>query len=226
MDIVWILGSGNDEMEKIEFPAIGDILMTATISKGIPLFFSRLHGIVCVQSSDFEPFDGNLSTTQTDGPMFSSFTASKFGQSMQDLGSLENLTLLEFDPDQIYNLNKEGVTQMKAALIYYLKQNTSKCEMILNELFPPEENTLANNTDKFLDQIVVTMAQNLADDVPAADPRWEEQMSAHALGSSNSMQIIQQLRDKHCALTHFIDFLKATELWPRVNTLKVILNLI
>lgn len=68
------------------------------------------------------------------------------------------------------------------------------------------------------DNIVVKIAKDLAEDIPAADPRWEDiSNSKYALGSSTSMQIIQQLREKHRAFGHFIEFLQATGLWQKVS---------
>lgn len=48
---------GNGEpTEKIEFPAQGDKLMAATVHQRLPLFFSRLYGLVAVSPVDA---DGN-----------------------------------------------------------------------------------------------------------------------------------------------------------------------
>lgn len=65
---------------------------------------------------------------------------------------------------------------------------------------------------------VVSIVKDLADDIPAADPRWEnnDYQQKQALGSSTSMQIIQQLREKSSALNHFIGFLHGTKLWEKV----------
>lgn len=114
----------------------------------------------------------------------------------------------------MYNTN-DIISQIKAAFIYHLKKNTTKCSEILTQLFENPDAIAVNEFDK----IIVKIAQDLAEDIPASDPRWEERITAnkHALGSSASMQIIQQLKEKNRALGHFIDFLHATNLWEKVR---------
>lgn len=63
----------------------------------------------------------------------------------------------------------------------------------------------------------------MAEDIPATDPRWEQlweepNSQKYALGSSSSLQIITQLKEKNLALRHFVEFLHATGLWDKVNT--------
>lgn len=92
---------------------------------------------------------------------------------------------------------------------------TGKCSEILCQL-------LDGGQELGLDALVVTIARDLVEDIPAADPRWEDQLNdgganRNALGSSASMQIIQQLKEKKLVLNHFVEFLHATELWKRVR---------
>uniref|UniRef100_A0A182SCL6 Uncharacterized protein n=1 Tax=Anopheles maculatus TaxID=74869 RepID=A0A182SCL6_9DIPT len=76
-----------------------------------------------------------------------------------------------------------------------------------------------DQVDGELDRTVLNIAIDLAQDTPAADPRWEV-TKKHALGSSTSMQIIQQLREKNIAYTQFIEFLRSRNLWDRLNVVK------
>lgn len=123
------------------------------------------------------------------------------------------LTLYDINPDEVYNLN-DIVSKIKAAFIYHLKKQPQKCSAVLNELFGHETLNVSNE----LDNIVAKIAEELAEDIPAADPRWEAQIgSDYALGSSASMQINQQLKEKNRAFIHFVEFLHATELWNRVG---------
>lgn len=124
-----------------------------------------------------------------------------------------NLTIYDINPEDIPNMH-DSISQIKAAFIYHLKKNTSKCSAIINQLFSNSSSFAANE----FDNIIIKMAKDLAEDVPAADPRWEEHLSQSkcALGSSTSMQTIQQLKEKSRAFTHFIDFLQATSLWEKV----------
>lgn len=125
-----------------------------------------------------------------------------------------HLTVYDINPDEVYNLN-DIVSKIKAAFIYHLKKQPQKCSAVLNELFADEK----LNVHDELDNIITKIAKDLAEDIPAADPRWEEQASSncYALGSSASMQIIQQLKEKNRAYIHFVEFLHATELWDRVS---------
>lgn len=135
-----------------------------------------------------------------------------------------NLSMYDLDPDEIYS--SDEISQMKAAFIYYLKRNTPRCTAILNDLFENEKNgqspiegvatTTVSGT--LIDNIIIRIAKDLAEDIPAADPRWEQiKTNNHPLGSSLSMQIMQQLKEKNLALNHFIEFLHTTELWQKVK---------
>lgn len=119
--------------------------------------------------------------------------------------------MLDLNPDEVYN--SDGISQLKAAFIYHLKKMSTKCSEVIGELL--------NNTSQELrlDEMVVAIARDLVEDIPAADPRWEDQVavSRHALGSSASMQILQQLKEKKLVLNHFVEFLHSTELWTKVS---------
>lgn len=209
-----------DDMEKIEFLGQEDKIMSAANHQNIPLFFSRLHGVVCVSASDFDPdFFNSSGITSGPGDVFS--PTGNFGNtSVADMSIMSpnttnvgNLTMFELDPEEIAETNKEdAVSQLKAAFIYHLKRNTHMCQEILKEMLLKNDGT---QLDSELDRIVLTIAQDLAEDIPAADPRWEQEANnqKHALGSSTSMQIVQQLREKSRAMNHFVDFLHASGLW-------------
>lgn len=142
-------------------------------------------------------------------------------------GGLEqhtNLSLFGLNPDE-HRIDGDAVSQLKAAFIYHLKKNPGKCAEVLRDLMDAD----ARAVD--LDGIVVKIACDLVDDVPASDPRWEERMAsginaghhqsagkAVALGSSTSLQIVQQLNEKKIVLQHFVEFLHSMELWPLLRT--------
>lgn len=123
-----------------------------------------------------------------------------------------NLTMLDLNPDEVYD--SDAVSQLKAAFIYHLKKMSVKCADVLVELLDNTAHELR------LDEVVIAIARDLVEDIPAADPRWEDQVAAsssrHALGSSASMQILQQLKEKRLVLNHFVEFLHSTELWTKV----------
>lgn len=118
--------------------------------------------------------------------------------------------MLDLNPDEVYD--SDAISQLKAAFIYHLKKMSNKCSEVIAEL-------LSNTSQEWrLDEVVVAIARDLVEDIPAADPRWEDQVTAnrHALGSSASMQILQQLKEKKLVLNHFVEFLHSTELWGKV----------
>lgn len=124
-----------------------------------------------------------------------------------------NLTIYDVNPEDVYNLH-DSINQVKAAFLYHVKNNSSKCSAIINQLFA-SSSTFPTEFDK----VIIKIAKDLAEDIPAADPRWEQQLSnnTYALGSSTSMQISQQLKEKNLAFMHFMDFIKDTSLWQKVR---------
>jgi nuclear pore complex protein Nup133 len=60
--------AANDENEKIEFQAQSDRIMSASCHNNLPLFFSRLHGLVSLSSSDFDADFFNMSTSDVFSP--------------------------------------------------------------------------------------------------------------------------------------------------------------
>lgn len=117
--------------------------------------------------------------------------------------------MYELNPEEM--CDKEEKNQMKAAFIYHLKKNFEKTSEILSHLMDNR------NSSMDINRIVVEIAKDLAEDIPASDPRWEQiKFSKNALGSSFSMQIIQQLKEKKIAYNIFIDFLHSTDIWSKV----------
>jgi nuclear pore complex protein Nup133 len=217
-----------DEIEKIEIHTQDDRLISAKNVGNMPLFFSLLNGIVCVTPSDFaDEFINasvNISMSQSmvvdyaPAPISQHENSSILAPGTTNVG---NLTMFDLDPEEIRERNKDAVSQFKASFIYHLKRNNGMCQTIINEMFNEE----TRHVDSRLDKIVLEIAKDLAEDLPAADPRWEsELMSRNAtisLGSSNSMQILQQLREKSFCLVKFVEFLHATGLWNKLMAINV-----
>uniref|UniRef100_A0A1B0CE80 Nucleoporin Nup133/Nup155-like N-terminal domain-containing protein n=1 Tax=Lutzomyia longipalpis TaxID=7200 RepID=A0A1B0CE80_LUTLO len=201
-----------EEVERLDFLVQGDKLMAASMCQGCPIFFSRVYGVVCISPADFEP-----------GDFLNASDVLQSSQILSDSGYLQqstigNLTLYDLDPEVISSANSDMISQLKSAFIYQLKRNSLASFAILKELFPVD--AVTPEIDAPLDVSVLKIAQDLADDRPAADPRWEHidaDFGRYSLGSSTSLQIIQQLREKNCALNHFIDFLHSAKLWERLR---------
>ncbi|XP_061388320.1 nuclear pore complex protein Nup133 [Musca vetustissima] len=229
---------GEIDAEKIEFHLQDDRILSAAVCGQIPLIFSRTHGLVSITPGDFDSAEMMVNMTSGSPDLFSPIaTAAAVGDtslreqsvlstSMSNVNE-QNLYMYELDPDSIYSEFKDDVSQLKAAFIYRLKRNTAMCNTILNELL--RNNVEPNTAGKLseaaqLDRMVITIAEDLAEDVPASDPRWEqlfEESTAHkhALGSSSSLQIITQLKEKNLALRHFVEFLHATGLWDKLSAI-------
>uniref|UniRef100_A0A182QEJ5 Nucleoporin Nup133/Nup155-like N-terminal domain-containing protein n=1 Tax=Anopheles farauti TaxID=69004 RepID=A0A182QEJ5_9DIPT len=217
--------AGENDVEKIEFHAREDMILMGNCFQNTPLFFTRPNGMVIVTPSDFDPsdvfnssvssdvFNPNNSTVAETTALFMS--QSIFSPATTNAG---NLILYELDPEEIANTTDtpelDPVHQLKAAFIYYVKRNTLVADELITGLL--ESFGQRGMVDGELDRTVLKIAIDLADDTPAADPRWEV-TNKHALGSSTSMQIIQQLREKNIAYTQFIEFLRNRNLWDRLQ---------
>lgn len=217
-----------DDVEKLEFHTQDDRLIAAENIGNLPLFFSRLHGVVCVTPSDFEAdfFNSSVNVSMSNISMMSevfspiaSIPADVSSILSPNTTNIGNLTAYELDPEEIRERSKDSVSQFKAAFIYHLKRNSAMCHTILNEMFKDA----TPQVDSKLDRIIITIAEDLAEDLPAADPRWENETvnrnSTAALGSSMSMQILQQLREKNLCIVKFVEFLHGTGLWSRLMAL-------
>ncbi|XP_058458903.1 nuclear pore complex protein Nup133-like [Malaya genurostris] len=210
--------SPSEEVEKVEFNVQDDGILAAKCFHNMTLFFSKIHGMVIVTASDFEPnsevFNSSVSS-DVFNPNISMNDSALISQSIFAPATTNagNLVLFDLDPEEISNGDKDNVNQLKAAFIYHIKRNTSASIEIINALL---NNIEEQSLDGELDQLVLKIAEDLIEDVPAADPRWEV-TTKHALGSSTSMQIIQQLREKSVALTQFLEFLHASTLWDKLN---------
>lgn len=222
-------------MERLEFYSPGDRIMTGVINRhNLPVFFSRNHGHLSVTASDFEPDLMNASVSMANESQFGMRSMAGDGVASQSMllsqsmasPSLQNvnLSMYELDPDEMQQQGDDAADQLKAAFIFHLKGQVNSCASILNDLFPKD--SLQPENDSTLDLTVYQIALDLAEDLPAADPRWDQSNGGNssrrnALGSSTSLQIVQQLKEKNLAMTHFVEFLHATKLWARLTAITI-----
>ncbi|EDW59117.1 nuclear pore complex protein Nup133 [Drosophila virilis] len=218
------------EAEKVEFHLHEDRILSAAVCNHLPLFFSRTHGLVSITPGDFDSTDLlNMSSCNTPD-LFApiSFNASFSAPDQSMLGDSSNsLPMYQLDPDDVYTELNNEVGQLKAAFLYRLKRNNNMVNTIIADLMESiaESDPKGAPLDAYkLDRVVITIAEDLAEDLPIADPRWQSAIeeyegNRHALGGSRSMQIINQLRDKSIALQHFIDFLHFSAVWEKLNAI-------
>ena len=131
---------------------------------------------------------------------------------------LDDLTMSESKGDQL-----------KAAFLLFCKRSMGQSVSIVAELFPASDGAAASTAavvDSALDRLVANMSQDLIEDFPASDPRWMESAEGVAsassgalssVGTSTSLLILHQLRDKQTAHDFYINFLKEVGLWDRVS---------
>lgn len=224
---IYISETSSDDVEKIEFFSQGDQIMTGIVNhQNLPIFFSRNYGQVCITAVDFEPdlLNSSVSSdlfqssrTITDSPTVNQSQMVSFISAAQP----SNLSMYELDPEEIRLDGEELTDQLKSAFIYHLKGQISSCAAIINEVFPKD--AIQPENDAVLDLTVYQIALDLAEDIPASDPRWETDSlrQRHPLGSSTSLQIVQQLREKNMAMNHFVEFLHSAKLWGRLTAITV-----
>ncbi|EDV94537.1 nuclear pore complex protein Nup133 [Drosophila grimshawi] len=228
LGLVNLLPTGENEMEKVEFHLHEDRILSAAMCNRIPLFFSRTHGLVGITPGNFEPFDmmnlSNLNPSDVYFPFDASFNVANQSMSQENSNCLP---MYQLDPDEVYADFNNGVGQLKAAFLYRLKRNNQMVKTVLADVMDSiaESDPKGAPLDAYkLDRIVITIAEDLAEDLPIGDPRWQSAIEEYdgeryALGSSHSMQIIHQLRDKGIAFQHFIDFLHFSALWEKLNAI-------
>lgn len=210
-------GSELEEADKIEFKSQGDKILSAAAVNGFALFFSRNHGVISIAPSDFDHLDLNNSSMSPEVLSIGMpLTESSFSMQTNNYTTMHSLSMYEYDPVDITSISNDIVNQIKAAFMYHLKRNSTACNEIVNSLI--EQFWSVDQVDGKLDRAIMTISKDMAEDMPAADPRWQKVMGeeTHPLGSSTSMQIVQQLKDKNIAFTHFVSFLQAVGLWGKL----------
>ncbi|XP_013170509.1 PREDICTED: nuclear pore complex protein Nup133 [Papilio xuthus] len=207
--VALLTGSGSSEkMECIEVSAEGDRVLGGALCAGVPLLFTRQHGVLALRS----PRPHHLSVS--DSPLASPAAADLYEG---------NLSMYEIDPNEMNALATDPRSKLKTAFLFHLRREPAAAR-ILAEEFPARAGagvgagSGAGSVDAPLDAAVAGAARELLDDAPAGDPRWRRAAprSAAALGASAALQLAAQLRDKARAFALFLDFLRAHSLWRRL----------
>lgn len=194
-----------EEPDVLEFTSSQDVLLGGSVCINAPVFFSRINGLIAVCSNDqISDFMNQSMTPNT--PVETSFN--------ENLG-INNLTVYNIDPEEIYNAYKDPIGQLKAAFIFHIRNQQSAYQDILNELFPTDSYS-SPSINSALDKVVLHMCKDLLDDIPAGDPRWTKD-APPGIGSSHSMQVLHQLEDKQKAMSLYLKFLKESGLWNKLS---------
>lgn len=79
---------------------------------------------------------------------------------------------------------------------------------------------MSNVDSRLLDDVCVSLCSDFLSDISAGDPRWQKHTQP-GLGSSYSMQIMQQISDKEKCHNLFLQFLKDNHLWEKLSTIRI-----
>uniref|UniRef100_A0A336M2M2 CSON000919 protein n=1 Tax=Culicoides sonorensis TaxID=179676 RepID=A0A336M2M2_CULSO len=209
---VLITNKDISEAERIEFKENEDKILAAVSVQDLALFFSKTQGIISICPLDFDPNEiTNNSSVSNDLRLNDSMTS--FGE-INNFKNISNLSMYEYDPEEIIQTHDDLIHKLKASFLYYVKRNSNDSLSLIENILK-EERDLNN-----IDYAIVSIANEIASDTPAEDPRWKHFCleKNYALGRSTSMQSIMQLKDKKIAFKHFIDYLHALNLWEKLST--------
>ncbi|KAH7942252.1 hypothetical protein HPB49_022305 [Dermacentor silvarum] len=189
-------GSNGDDPDVIEFKK--DKLLGAGSYEGTPLFFSHVHGIVCIRSVHAPAHDASRTVELL----------------LQDHGSTD-------DKMEVTSVDDSNFAKLRSAFVLFCKSEMLRSEAIIDEIFLGRTEP-SSEPDSALDTCVSRLGYRLVDDVPASDPRWAHQHAAGGLGSSSlSLLIHHQLEDKLRAHQLLLSFLKGVSLWQRLYAVTV-----
>ncbi|KAJ0173865.1 hypothetical protein K1T71_011014 [Dendrolimus kikuchii] len=221
--------SSTEKAEYIDVSSEGDRIIGAELCNGVPLLFSRKHGVLLYSS-----VDAARTPSACESPMGSPCPSDMYEG---------NLSLYEIDPHEVSTVTTDACGKLKTAFLFHLRRESGACRALLHELFPPPPAPAPapapasplrrgageregapdeeRDVDSVLDRTVLQIATEMLDDIPAGDPRWKHRgIGGHtniALGSSAALQVAAQLRDKQRAFSLFLDFLRAAGLWQRLG---------
>ncbi|KAH1023482.1 hypothetical protein HUJ04_012680 [Dendroctonus ponderosae] len=201
-----------EELDVLEFLHPSDQIFSGCTCLNVPIFFSRQHGLVSVIASDADRCTLGASSLVLD-------TGSGTDQSCSAGG--QNLSLYQLDPHEIYTAHQQTDGQLKAAFIFHVKNQLTECYDMVNKLFPTDA-PIIPGFDGPLDTVVIKIAKDILDDIPAGDHRWNiEGHSTQGLGSSNSMLVFHQLKNKQRAFALYLKFLQESGLWNKLTGLTI-----
>ncbi|VEN43093.1 unnamed protein product [Callosobruchus maculatus] len=208
-----------EDPDTLEFNTSQDYLLGGSICGGTPVFFSKLHGLVSVCSNTCASGDQTADFLNHSGPMTPTAESSFVNEALST--AVNNLSVYNLDPEEVYNAYKDTVGQLKAAFIFHIKNQKSAYQEIISELFPPDMHDVLN-VDSMLDKVVVEMCIDILNDIPVSDPRWNKDSPSNpGIGSSYSMQVMLQLEDKQKAFWFFLKFLQDSGLWNRLSAVSI-----
>ncbi|KAI4497473.1 hypothetical protein M0802_007484 [Mischocyttarus mexicanus] len=207
-DVIVVNCSSEHDQDKIELIRDKeDSILGGALCSGTPVLFTKNAGLVSIIPTDFSSQDFNTNYTDTNATLDYSYKNDQTTHNFSVLTSNDELQ------DMFYS--SDGATQLRAAFLLSLRQNKSKSEEILTQLFPLQEEPVMD-IDAILDTMALKVAKDLIDDYPANDPRWTNHRDLSiTVNAVTAIQIPHQLEGKQKALDLFVSFLKEHNLWDR-----------
>ncbi|XP_071080381.1 nuclear pore complex protein Nup133-like [Haliotis cracherodii] len=188
--------------DRLELQSAGDQILGAGRYGETAVFFSSTHGLFCLSSA-------------------AKLEQSILEESAQEALSRSEVSTLATSRPQVAEMgaSDDKSARLKAAFINSLNGNLPEAQKIVTDLFPltDAEEELTSEMDK----LVTMLSRDLIDDYPTSDPRWAESLRNDSAGSTTSLIILQQLKDKEKAHEYLISFLKRLELWDRLKAVSV-----
>ncbi|KAK6998131.1 nuclear pore complex protein Nup133 [Biomphalaria glabrata] len=196
--------SSNLALDKMDLKTTGDVLLGAGCVNSVAVFFSNAYGFFSVSPPKIESSILDESTSNLSLASRTEFTTFMMA------GSKVN-ELIESNDNKL---------KLKGAFIASLSNDQDQIEATVSEILETTHPKSGIQTSE-LDTIVAGVSQDLIDDYPNADPRWAESDKQDSTGSTASVILIQQLKDKQKAHDLFVAFLKRFGLWNQMNLVGV-----
>ncbi|KAL8610413.1 hypothetical protein ACOMHN_035130 [Nucella lapillus] len=194
----------NQVADRMELQSAADQLIGAGTCDDIAVFFSNTHGMFCIAQNRM--VEESI---------------------MEDLGEdslfQSEISMLGFSMTQVAELSQceDKLSQLKACFLSSLSGNQADVQQMVDDLFPASVmDAPPGESGRELDQLVASLSSDIIDDYPTADPRWAEAVRQEG-GSSSSVIIVQQLRDKVRAHDYLRSFLKKFTLWDKLTVTPV-----
>ncbi|PVD32345.1 hypothetical protein C0Q70_07778 [Pomacea canaliculata] len=190
--------------DRMDLQSPSDQLIGAGTCDGHALFFSNNYGMLCITPQQ-------------------AVETSILEEIGQDSLLRSGTSFMGFSKSQALELSQceDKLSRLKACFITSLSGNQGEVEKLLGDLLPPAVMELSvSETGREIDKLVAALSCDIIDDYPTADPRWAESIRQEG-GTTNSLIIAQQLRDKVKAHDYFRAFLKKYGLWSQLSVTPV-----
>lgn len=144
-------------------------ILSGAAVNGFALFFSKNNGVISETPSDFDFAEINYSSVSPKVLSIGIPLAElSFSTQAVNYTTLYDVRLQpDYNLAEITSTSNDMFNQIKATFMY--QGNTTACKEIIDALV--QEYFIEDQNDGVLDRAIVTIAKDIAGDMPAADPR-------------------------------------------------------